>query len=237
MKPIMPMKCVSFAAFLSIFCAQLLLAQDTTTVNPVASPNTNVIINNGKNPPKTAKKESDDSLAKAQASTTAGTGGDSIGGQTPSQRTDLQRRRVAYNFTTLGFGPATIKKMGTDNELCYGFFAGRLWEVNPYAAIKANLEFTSEFQHAVMGLIDLGANFYLLNADLAPYLGGDVGFGLGHNANGETPYGFDLGGALGIVLFRTSTVQMSVELKASVVFSTHTNNYPNIYSARLGVMF
>ena len=127
--------------------------------------------------------------------------------------------------------------MGVDNELCYSFFAGRLWEVNPYAAIKANFEVTSEFRQAVMGLLDLGANFYLLNADVAPYLGGDLGFGVGHNAKGETPYGFDLGGALGIVFFRTSTVQMSIEGKANVVFDTRNNDYPNIYTVRLGVMF
>jgi hypothetical protein len=36
------------------------------------------------------------------------------------------------------------------------------------------------------------------NADV----GGDLGFGLGHNANGVTPYGFDQGGSFGIVLFR-----------------------------------
>jgi len=233
----MRMECASFAALLSIFSMQSLFAQDTTTANPGTSPNANVIINNDKNPPKTAKKETADSLAKAQASTTAGTGGDSIGGQTPSQRTALQRRRVAYNFATVGFGPASIKKMGVDNELCYSFFAGRLWEVNPYAAIKANFEVTSEFRQAVMGLLDLGANFYLLNADVAPYLGGDLGFGVGHNAKGETPYGFDLGGALGIVFFRTSTVQMSIEGKANVVFDTRNNDYPNIYTVRLGVMF
>ena len=236
MKTIMRMKCLSFTALLSIFGTQSILAQDTTTVDQ-GEHQTNVIINNDKNSPKTDKKETADSLAKAQANTTAGTGGDSIGGQTPSQRTDLQRRRVAYNFMTVGFGPATMKNMGVDNELCYNFFAGRLWEVNPYAAIKANFEVTSEFKQAVMGQLELGANFYLLNADVAPYLGGNLGFGVGHNTAGETPYGFDLGGAVGIVLFRTSTVQMSVEGKANVIFDTHNNSYPTIYSARLGVMF
>ena len=231
----MRMKHLSFAALLSIFSTQPLLAQDTTVANRGESQN-NVIINNDKSSPQAAKKESADSLAKAQANTTAGTGGDSIGGQTPSQRTDLQRRRITYNFTTIGFGPATIKKMGVDNAMCYSFFAGRLWEVNPYAAIKANFEITSEFGNAVMGLVDLGANIYLLNADVAPYFGGDLGFGVGHNAVGETPYGFSLGGAVGIVLFRTSTVQMSVEGKASVVFDTSNNSYPAIYSVRLGVM-
>jgi len=217
----------------------LVLAQDTTAVNPGERSNTKVIINRDKTQAETAKKNTDDSLAKTQASTTAGTGGDSIGGQTPSHRTDLQRRRIAYNFATVGFGPASMKKMGIDNELCYNFFAGRLWEVNPYAAVKANFEITSDFSHAVLGMLDLGSNFYILNADVTPYIGGDLGFGLGRDAtHGKTPYGFDLGGAIGIVLFRTSTVQMSVEGKAQVLFDTHNNkSYPDIYSVRLGVMF
>lgn len=225
-----------FVALLSIFCTQLVLAQDTTAVNPAERSNTKVIINGDKNPAQTVKENKDDSLAKAQSSTTAGTGGDSIGGQTPSQRTDLQRRRVSYNFATFGFGPATMKNMGT-NELAYSFFAGRLWEVNPYAAVKANFEVTSDFSHAVAGMLDLGSNFYILNTDVAPYIGGDLGFGLGRNADGKTPYGFVLGGAIGIVLFRTSTVQMSVEGKAQVLFDTHNKSYPDIYTVRLGVMF
>jgi hypothetical protein len=225
-----------FVTLLSIFCAQSVLAQDTTAVNPAERSNTQVIINRDKTQAEAAKKNTADSLAKAQASTTAGTGGDSIGGQTPSHRTDLQRRRVAYNFTTLGFGPAAMKNMGTD-ELAYSFFAGRLWEVNPYAAVKANFEVTSDFSHAVAGVLDLGANYYLLNADVTPYIGGDLGFGLGRDGAGKTPFGFDLGGALGVVLFRTSTVQMSVEGKAQVLFDTHNNSYPDIYTVRLGVMF
>jgi len=236
MKLSMPIKYVPFVALLSIFCAQVVLAQDTTAVNPGERSNTKVIINSDKNPTQTAKEKTDDSLARTQANTTAGTGGDSIGGQTPSHRTDLQRRRVAYNFTTVGFGPATMKNMGT-NELAYSFFAGRLWEVNPYAAVKANFEVTSDLSHAVLGMLDLGANFYILNADMAPYIGGDLGFGLGRDTDGKTPYGFDLGGAVGIVLFRTSSVQMSVEGKAQVLFDTHNKSYPDIYTVRLGVMF
>lgn len=238
MKLSMHISWVPFVALLSIFCTPL-VAQDTTADNPGERSNTNVIINSDKNPAETAKDKTDDSLAKTQANTTAGTGGDSIGGQTPSERTDLQRRRIAYNFATFGFGPASMKKMGIDNELSYSFFAGRLWEVNPYAAVKANFDITSDFSHAVLGMLDLGANFYILNADVAPYIGGDLGFGLGRDVTADkTPYGFVLGGALGIVLFRTSTVQMSVEGKAQVLFDTHSNkNYPDIYTIRLGVMF
>ena len=162
---------------------------------------------------------------------------DTIGGATPAKQTQLERREQAFRFYTFGLGPAMFKNLGTD-KTSYSFFGGRLWEVNPYAAIKALGEVTTDFSGAIMGDASIGANMYALNYDISPYVGGDLGLGIAHGS-GRNAFGFDLGGAIGAQFFRTSTAQMSIEGKIRVLFNdvNNSSNFPFFYALRLGVLF
>jgi hypothetical protein len=166
-----------------------------------------------------------------------GGGGESntIGGIEPADVNEMQLRRKAINFETVGFGPASLQNLGVD-ELSYNFYAGRLWEVNQNAAIKAIGEVTTDFDKAVFASIGLGANLYPFNADISPYIGGDLGLGIGRGF-GDNAFGFDLGVALGALLFRTSNVQMSLEGKVHTLLNEIDGDFPYYLTGRIGILF
>ena len=160
---------------------------------------------------------------------------DRIGEIEAGEEDKLQRRRKAKIFNAAGFGPAGLANMSSES-VSYNLYYGVLWEVNPQAAIKAIGEASSDFADATLFTANLGANYYLLNNDISPYLGGDLGFGFGIGED-DNAFGFDVGTVIGVQLFRLTDTQMNIELHTQVLLSEVGDNFPVKYGARLGVLF
>lgn len=160
-----------------------------------------------------------------------------VGQISAEQTKTLQNRREAKRFSTAGFGPAGFGNID-ERTPAYDIYAGRFWEVNKHAAIKALGEVASDFDRATMANVTLGANLYVLPTDISPYVG--AGMGMGYGAiPGDRAFGFNIGASLGALLFRTSNAQMNVEGNAQTMLSELGENDENlsVYSARLGVLF
>lgn len=152
----------------------------------------------------------------------------------------LDRRRKAKNFSTFGLGPASIDNIeGAEGDIAYNVYGGEFWEVNRHAAIKAQGNVTSDLDNAVLVNLGLGANAYALPTDFTPYVGGDLGLGYGYGDD-DNAFGFNAGASIGALLFRTSSAQLNLEGKTSVLLNElgdEDSGYPVTYSARLGILF
>jgi len=164
---------------------------------------------------------------------------DTVGDIEPSDTKRLQRRKEAKRFSMAGFGPAGFGNTVMDDDddrMSYDIYLGRAWEVNPRAAIKSVAELTTDFDDNHLADLSLGANFYALPTDFSPYLGGDLGLGVGR-ADNENAFGFTAGAGIGALLFRTSNAQLNVEGGAEVMLSELEDEFPTVYSATIGVLF
>ena len=164
---------------------------------------------------------------------------DTVGDIEPSDTKRLQRRKEAKRFSMAGFGPAGFGSATMDDDddrLSYDIYLGRAWEVNPRAAIKTVAELTTDLDDNHLADLSLGANFYALPTDFSPYLGGDVGLGMGR-ADNENAFGFTAGASLGALLFRTSNAQLNLEGGADVMLSELDDEFPTVYSATIGGLF
>jgi hypothetical protein len=146
-------------------------------------------------------------------------------------------REPRMRFGTAGGGAAGLSNLGTEDELAYNFYAGGVWEVNPFAQLKALGEATGTFEEKVLLSASLGANFFPVNAAISPYLGGDVGVGYGI---GETDdgVGLELGASAGLLLFRLADTQVNLEAKTQwTLTEIDSDQFPFRYIGRLGILF
>jgi hypothetical protein len=148
---------------------------------------------------------------------------------------EIQRRKQSKRFGVGGFGPAAIREVETE-ELAYDFYGGYVWEVNPFAAIKGIADVTTDFDRATLVSGNIGANFYPFNADVSPYIGGDLGLGYLASED-QDELGFTAGASLGALLFRTTSTQLNLEAKTRFQFNDIDGSYPFAYTARVGVQF
>jgi hypothetical protein len=160
-----------------------------------------------------------------------------VGAIPASQTKTLQNRKESKRFSGAGFGPAGFGNID-ERMPAYDIYAGRFWEVNKHAAIKALGEVASDLDHATLANLQLGANLYAMPTDISPYVGAGMGLGYG-TVPGDRSFGFNLGASVGALLFRTSNAQMNLEGNAQTMLSELGNNgdMPTVYSARLGVLF
>ena len=160
-----------------------------------------------------------------------------VGAIPKSQTKVLQNRRESKRFSTAGFGPAGFGNID-EKTPAYDIYAGRFWEVNKHAAIKALGEVASDFDNATLANVTLGANLYALPTDISPYVGAGMGMGFG-TVPGDQSFGFNLGASVGALLFRTSNAQMNIEGSAQTMLSElgDDGDMPTVYAARLGVLF
>jgi hypothetical protein len=150
-------------------------------------------------------------------------------------------RQQRLTSPIFGLGPGGISNLGSKDDLSYNVYAGGLWEVNRYTAIRAQGEATtnSEDNALLSGLV--GANIYPFRGDITPYFGGDVGLGWGTTNQGDG-FGVDLGGLAGVLLFPDQEIPITVEAQAHVLFNdniagSNSNNFPWRYSGRVGILF
>ena len=161
---------------------------------------------------------------------------DTVGDIEPSDVNKLERRKNAKKFSMGGFGPAWFGGVTDEARLSYNVYMGRAWEVNSRAAIKSNIELTSDFEDNHMVDISLGTNFYALPSDYSPYVGAALGLG-GIRSHSDHAFGFSAKGSLGALLFRTSTAQLNLEGGAKILLSELVDEFPMVYMATLGVLF
>lgn len=161
---------------------------------------------------------------------------DTVGDIEPSDVDKLKRRKNAKNFSMAGFGPARFGGVTDGDRLSYNIYVGRAWEVNSRAAIKSNVELTSDFEDNHMADLGLGANFYAVPSDYSPYVSGTFGFGTVRSFSDQA-FGFTARGSVGALLFRTSTAQLNVEGAAKMLFSKVDREFPSVYALTLGVLF
>jgi hypothetical protein len=199
---------------------------------------TNITIQDGDGvgPGDTAVTPKNDETVSDQAYSPPDTASE-VGAIPPGETKTMLRRKESKKFSAAGFGPAGFGNI--DEKLpAYDIYVGRLWEVNPHAAIKALGEVASDFDRATMANFQLGANLYALPNDISPYIGGGLGLGYGM-VPGDRAFGFNLGASVGALLFRTSNAQMNLEGSAQMMLSEleEDDGAPSVYSARLGVLF
>ncbi len=148
---------------------------------------------------------------------------------------DLQTRRQAKRWNAAGIGPAGLGNMGS-RQVAYNMYYGGFWEVHPNAAIRGLGEATTDFADAIILSGNIGANFYLFNEEYSPYLGGELGLGWGYG-EGQNAFGFDLGTAVGVQLFRLADTQMLVEAQTHILLDEIQGSFPLKYAARVGILF
>ena len=152
----------------------------------------------------------------------------------------IQRRVEARDYSLFSFGPVQLGKVGVDDSgvsLSYG----RLWETSPHAAIKLAAEGAFSFgdENASIALGSLGANFYLTDTEVSPYLGFELGYGAAAtDVDGiDNVHGWAGGATLGVAFFRTSSVQMHVTARYVQIFADNKDGQPNYGSLGIGVAF
>ena len=163
-----------------------------------------------------------------------------VGEVTHQEAKEGMERRPARKGGFLSFGPAMFSSLNTSSNVGAGLSFGRFWDVN-YFMVKLFIEGGTNTD-AIFADAGLGGNYFLSNEDTAPYLGIDFGGGVakatgGGIFTGESAAGFVLGGGPGIMFLRTSTVNLDLSLRASVLLRTLSTGTPVMYSLRLGLYY
>ncbi len=158
-----------------------------------------------------------------------------VGNIDTAQTDDLSNRIKSKKFGIFGIGPAMIT-VDPEDDISYHFYAGSIWDVNPWASVKAIAQVTSDFDNTLMSSGGLGANVYASNGNVSPYLGADMGFGYAYG-EGESATGFSLGGSAGLLLFRTSDTQFNIEFNTVTILDKINDSFPLYYTGRIGILF
>lgn len=141
----------------------------------------------------------------------------------------------AVSFSTVGFGPANMRRFGND-KLAYSFYGGKFWLIQEYMGLGFIGDITSDLDGSYLMGISITSNYYPLKTDISPYAGADVGLAFARG-DSKNAFGFSLGTSLGVIFFRSATVQLSMQFKAAVLLDKLTDGYPGSLQARLGLLF
>ncbi len=146
-----------------------------------------------------------------------------------------EARRRGRLHQAAGVGPAGLGNMDVTTVSFNGYYGG-LWEVNPRIALNATAEATTNFYEALLVSGTVGADLYLFEGTVSPYLGGDLGLGWG-TSSGDNAFGVELGTAVGVQLFRLSDNQVTIEAQTNILLDELTDAFPIKYAARVGLIF
>ncbi len=149
----------------------------------------------------------------------------------------MPQQRPTQRFGAAGAGAAGLSNLGTEDELAYNAYAGGVWEVNPFAQLFATGEATGTLEEKVLLSAGVGANFFPINANISPYIGGNAGvaYGIGPTDDGV---GFDLGASAGLLLFRLADTQVNIEAKTQwTLTEIEGDDFPFRYIGRVGILF
>ncbi len=152
---------------------------------------------------------------------------------------DDQRRvtsRVeSLSFWSFDFGPGSGSNVG-NNAMFYNVSAGRHWEVNTNAEIRATgaINVASKDSGSLTTLA-LGGSWLTSTADISPIVGAEFGYGIATASGRDTMSGFAIGAHAGARFFRTAKTQLSLEGNIKTVLISDTK--PVFYGLQLGILF
>lgn len=161
--------------------------------------------------------------------------------QKKSNTTDTMKEKSniavnqAVSFSAVGFGPANMRRFGND-KLAYSFYGGKFWLIQEYVGLGIIGDITSDLDGSHLLGISIASNYYPLKTDISPYAGADVGLAFARG-NSKNAFGFSLGTSLGVIFFRSATVQLSMQFKAAILLDKLPDGYPGSLQARLGLLF
>lgn len=143
--------------------------------------------------------------------------------------------KKAAPFTTAGFGPANMRRFG-DQKLAYNFYGGKLWALKEFMGLGFIGEITSDLESSTQIGTSIVSSYFPFKTDISPYIETDIGIAF---ARGEETnvFGFSMGTSLGVIFFRSSTVQLNMQIKANILLDKLPDGYPGIFILRLGLLF
>jgi len=153
------------------------------------------------------------------------------------ESTSGTKRRDSVRRWLFGFGPAGT--VNVKNEIpCLNVVLGYEWEI---PASNAALRIVYEGASYNFAIFGLNGEYFLSNADISPYVHGTFGWGgfqsLNALGDSETGSGFGLGAGGGLRLFRTSSVNLELNLGIHAILRSLGNGIPWTYAARVGILF
>lgn len=149
------------------------------------------------------------------------------------------QRRATRSINYVSFGGSTFGNLNSEG-IGYSFGVGHGWDIN---TVLVKIIATGDFnQDAWMLAAGLGANYFFMPTDIAPYVTADLGAAFakldgGGLLSGETVGGFSAGAGGGIHFLRTAAVNLDLGFRAGFVFKENALGIPQSYSVRLGLYF
>lgn len=152
-----------------------------------------------------------------------------------SANTSVIAANKAVSFSTVGFGPADMRRFGND-KIAYSFYGGKFWLISDYMGLGFIGDITTDLEASHLLGVSIASSYYPLKTDISPYAGAEVGLAYARGDQ-KNAFGFSLGTSLGVIFFRSSTVQLSMAIKAAVLLDELSDGYPGSLQARLGLLF
>ncbi|MCC7405715.1 MAG: hypothetical protein IT288_15050 [Bdellovibrionales bacterium] len=168
---------------------------------------------------------------------------------TEDEETRGTRRKKAIRQWELSFGPAKPGNLNTEESGTNWKF-GYLWGIDDKIDLKFSWEFLSTKEDDDVNFTDiyLGMNYFFSDANNAPYLTADFGYGVAtaHEKNNtsligsdDDASGFALGFGGGMKFLRVSTVNVGLQLRHVILMSDTeiTKKKPYVTSLMLSAYF
>jgi hypothetical protein len=161
-----------------------------------------------------------------------------VGEVTDQEVHEGKNRKEAIKGHYFGFGPASLGNLNATG-IAYSFTGAYSWDVNT-ALVRIGIDSTFG-DDAFMGDVHLGVDFPLTDRDVAPYLGVKAGLGLskanGGLFDGATAGGFVVGVEGGILLLRTSSINLCLGGDWAILLNSNGIGKPVMAGAHLGLYF
>lgn len=140
-----------------------------------------------------------------------------IGEITQEETTKLTRRTESLDFRTYSLGAASFNnlKSSQKNIPSIYFGTGYQYDVTEQSAIRLNGEIAwrQDPAWASMWGVNIGFGYYFRNAQVAPFMAFDFGYGGAICSGLSSVVGMTYGAQLGLGMFRTSNKQMNISLR------------------------
>lgn len=148
------------------------------------------------------------------------------------------RRREVVNRRFIGFGPAFLSdNIDDSSDPRVSFEAGYGWDLN-VALLKlfTNWAFAGELPASFLSA-GLEADYFFNKTDIAPFAGVRLGYGGAIPRGGEFTGGFIGGAAAGLVMFRTSRINLEVAFRMNTVMHEVGGSLPTVYGLSVGLHY
>lgn len=165
-----------------------------------------------------------------------------VGEITESERREVSLRKESLSLKYFGFGP-TVFPWGDSGA---ALIAGLNYEVDPNWGLRfhAHLGSDTHERSTFAAMATIGLQYFLTETQFSPYVfanfgyGGAVGGDLDRRATG-----FSMGAGLGLLLFRTSSTQLDLNLGyQSLLVATDLTNgrgrtTPGMFGLTIGIVY